>query len=253
MKKRIALAVAVAGLFASSAAPPAAYSVLIRGGTIYDGSGGAPYVGDVAMKGDKIAYVGPHAPGRAARDGRRHRQGRLAGLHQHAELGERKPDRRRPRAERHAQGVTLEVMGEGDSMGPLTPEDEAAGGQAAGRHQISDQLDDARPISRISAAARASRPTSPRSSARPRCACTSSARRTSTRPPPSSTRMRALVRAGDEGRRDGRRLVADLRAGHLRRDAGADRADHRGRRSAAACTSATCAPRGTSCSKRSTS
>ena len=46
---------------------PAAYSVLIRGGTIYDGSGGAPYVGDVALKGDKIVYVGPHAPGRAAR------------------------------------------------------------------------------------------------------------------------------------------------------------------------------------------
>jgi N-acyl-D-amino-acid deacylase len=36
-------------------------------GTIYDGAGGTPYVGDVALKGDKIVYVGPHAPGRVAR------------------------------------------------------------------------------------------------------------------------------------------------------------------------------------------
>src|SRR6478672_12689315 len=68
MKKSVSIAIAVAGLFATSAAPPPnAYSVLIRGGTIYDGSGNTPYVGDVAIKGDRIAYVGPHAPGRAAR------------------------------------------------------------------------------------------------------------------------------------------------------------------------------------------
>ena len=73
MKKRIALAVAVAGLFASSAAPPAAYSVIIRGGTIYDGSGGTPYVGDVALKGDKIVYVGPARAGTRCANCRRDR------------------------------------------------------------------------------------------------------------------------------------------------------------------------------------
>ena len=67
MKKRAAIAIAVAGLFATSAAPPADYSVLIHGGMIYDGTGRDPYAGDVALKGDKIAYVGPHAPGTAAR------------------------------------------------------------------------------------------------------------------------------------------------------------------------------------------
>jgi N-acyl-D-amino-acid deacylase len=68
MKKRVALVFAAAGLLAASAAPrPATYSVLIRGGTIYDGLGGAPYVGDVALNGDRIVYVGPHAPGSAAR------------------------------------------------------------------------------------------------------------------------------------------------------------------------------------------
>jgi N-acyl-D-amino-acid deacylase len=50
-------------------APPVAkadavprYDVLISGGTVYDGSGGTPFVGDVAIKGDRLAYVGPHAP-----------------------------------------------------------------------------------------------------------------------------------------------------------------------------------------------
>src|SRR3954463_12087571 len=122
MKKRIALAVAVAGLFASSAAPPAAYSVIIRGGTIYDGSGGTPYVGDVAMKGDKIAYVGPHAPGRAARTvdatGKAVSPGFINMLSWANESliadGRGLSDT--------AQGVTLEVMGEGNSMGPLNPQ-----------------------------------------------------------------------------------------------------------------------------------
>jgi len=67
MNKKIAFAVTAVAFVAISASPPATYSVLISGGTIYDGSGGTPYVGDVALKGDKIVYVGPHAPGRAAR------------------------------------------------------------------------------------------------------------------------------------------------------------------------------------------
>ena len=122
MKIRAALAVAIAGLFASSAAPPPAYSVLIRGGTIYDGSGGAPYVGDVAVRGDKIVYVGPHAPGRAARTvdatGKAVSPGFVNMLSWATESliadGRGLSDT--------VQGVTLEVMGEGDSMGPLNPE-----------------------------------------------------------------------------------------------------------------------------------
>ena len=36
--------------------------ILITGGTIYDGSTARPFRGDVAITGDKIVYVGPHAP-----------------------------------------------------------------------------------------------------------------------------------------------------------------------------------------------
>jgi len=121
MKKRIAFALAVGAPLIVSAAPAADYSILIRGGTIYDGSGNMPYVGDVALKGDRIAYVGPHAPGRAARTvdaaGKAVSPGFINMLSwANASLiadGRGMSDT--------AQGVTLEVMGEGDSMGPLTP------------------------------------------------------------------------------------------------------------------------------------
>ncbi len=123
MKKSTAVAVAIAALFATSAAPvPASYSLLIHGGTIYDGSGDNPYVGDVALKGDKIVYVGPHAPDRAARvidaTGKAVSPGFVNMLSWAVESliadGRGMSDT--------YQGVTLEVFGEGDSMGPLNPE-----------------------------------------------------------------------------------------------------------------------------------
>jgi N-acyl-D-amino-acid deacylase len=111
---------------AAAAAPEAAageatgYDVLISGGTVYDGSGTAPLVGDVAIRGDRIVYVGPHAPlparervdarGRAVAPG-------FVNMLAHPERsllvdGRALSDLR--------QGVTLEVLGE-VSMGPLTP------------------------------------------------------------------------------------------------------------------------------------
>ena len=121
MKTRVAFALC-ALFFATANAPvPASYDVLIRGGMIYDGSGGTPYVGDVGLKGDRIVYVGPHAPGRAARTidatGKAVSPGFINMLSWATESliadGRGLSD--------VDQGVTLEVMGEGDSMGPLTP------------------------------------------------------------------------------------------------------------------------------------
>ena len=121
MNKIAAITVAFAGLVATSAAPPVSYSVLIRGGTIYDGSGGAPYVGDVGLKGDRIVCVGS-CPGRAARvvdaTGKAVSPGFVNMLSWATESliadGRGMSDTR--------QGVTLEVMGEGDSMGPWNAE-----------------------------------------------------------------------------------------------------------------------------------
>ena len=64
----IALAAAAAVPASLGAAPPAPLEadLVIRGGTIYPGEA-APFRGDVAIKGDRIVYVGPQAPGTAAR------------------------------------------------------------------------------------------------------------------------------------------------------------------------------------------
>jgi len=96
------------------------YDLLVRGGTVYDGSGSAGYAGEVAIQGDRIAYVGPKAPGRAKREidaaGKAVSPGFINMLSWSTESllvdGRGQGELR--------QGVTLEVMGEGDSMGPLT-------------------------------------------------------------------------------------------------------------------------------------
>jgi len=101
--------------------PPAAdlphYSLIIENGTIYDGYGGEPYAGDIAVDGDRIVAVGEieasadrviDAQGLAVAPG-------FINMLSWAtetliEDGHSQSDIR--------QGVTLEVMGEGWSMGP---------------------------------------------------------------------------------------------------------------------------------------
>lgn len=95
------------------------YDIVIRNGTIYDGTGSAPYVGDVAIKGDEIAAIGTlsqyktreeiDASGMAVSPG-------FINMLSWATTslivdGNSQSDIR--------QGVTMEVFGEGWSMGPL--------------------------------------------------------------------------------------------------------------------------------------
>ncbi len=51
------IAVIACTIAACTPAPPA-YDFIIRGGTVYDGLGGEPFVGDVAISGDRITAVG---------------------------------------------------------------------------------------------------------------------------------------------------------------------------------------------------
>ena len=50
--------------FVAGCVAPLQYDVVLRNGTIYDGSGTSPYVGDLAINGDTIAVIG--SLGRAA-------------------------------------------------------------------------------------------------------------------------------------------------------------------------------------------
>jgi N-acyl-D-amino-acid deacylase len=113
-------AAALGSVDAAAAARSAEHDVIIRNGLIVDGSGDAPFTGEVAIDGDRISYVGRGA-GLLARTeidagGRVVAPGFINMLsHSEESLlvdGRAVSDLR--------QGVTLEVMGE-DSMGPLTP------------------------------------------------------------------------------------------------------------------------------------
>lgn len=102
----------------SAQAADAAYDLIIRGGTIYDGSGKAPVVGDVAIKGDRIVAVGKvegSAKTEVAAKGMAVAPGFINMLSWATESLIADPKSQSD----IRQGVTLEVMGEGWSMGPM--------------------------------------------------------------------------------------------------------------------------------------
>ncbi len=103
------------------------YDYVLRGGMIYDGSGGASYVGDVAIEGQRIAALGKpntlqakniiDTVGLAIAPGFINMlswavESLIEDGHSQSEI---------------RQGVTLEVVGEGFSMGPLSDAMKAAG------------------------------------------------------------------------------------------------------------------------------
>jgi N-acyl-D-amino-acid deacylase len=98
------------------------FDIVIRGGTIFDGSGGEPVVGDIGINSDTIAEIGDlsNAVGKSEVDakGLSVAPGFINMLSWAPESlivdGKSQGDIR--------QGVTLEVFGEGISMGPLNEE-----------------------------------------------------------------------------------------------------------------------------------
>lgn len=102
--------------------PSQTFDLLIRGGTVYDGSGGDGYVADVAVNGDQLAAIGAlegaragaviEAAGMAVAPGfiNMLSHSYITMLHDGRSLSEL------------MQGVTTQVFGEGHSMGPLDEE-----------------------------------------------------------------------------------------------------------------------------------
>ena len=100
------------------AAQAPAYDLIIRGGTLYDGSGKPPVVGDLAIKDDRIVAVGKvdgTAKSEVAAKGMAVAPGFINMLSWATESLIADPKSQSD----VRQGVTLEVMGEGWSMGPM--------------------------------------------------------------------------------------------------------------------------------------
>ncbi len=107
---------------AASAQQPASFDVVIRGGTVYDGTGAGGRRADVAIRGDRIAAVGDLTGAAAATmvdaSGLAVAPGFINMLSWATEsllVDGRSQSDIRP-------GVTTEIFGEGSSMGPLTDE-----------------------------------------------------------------------------------------------------------------------------------
>ena len=109
----------IAVLFFLSCEQKAKFDTIIRNGTIYDGNGGEPYKADIAIDADTIAFIGDlskeagtneiDAKGMAIAPGF---------INMLSWSNESLIEDGRSQSELR-QGVTLEVMGEGESMGPL--------------------------------------------------------------------------------------------------------------------------------------
>ena len=55
---RLAVTAVISCSLLTACSPPASHDLILRGGNVYDGSGGEPFVGDVAIDGDKIVGLG---------------------------------------------------------------------------------------------------------------------------------------------------------------------------------------------------
>lgn len=110
----------IAGVLLTACTQPPDHDLILRGGTIYDGSGSDPYVGDLAIDGDQIVMLGDIGDATATAeidvDGLAVAPGFVNMMswanESLIEDGKSQSDIR--------QGVTLEIMGEGSSMGPLS-------------------------------------------------------------------------------------------------------------------------------------
>jgi len=109
--------------------PQASYDLIVRHGTLYDGSGDAPVQADIGVRGSHIAEIGDLSHEHASNEIDAHGLAVAPGF---INMLSWAPDALFVDGRSMSdikQGVTLEVFGEGSSLGPLTPkmrEDELA-------------------------------------------------------------------------------------------------------------------------------
>lgn len=141
--RRIALLLAVPLLVLGLAscqvkAPAPEYDVIVRHGMVYDGSGAQPRQADIGVRGQRIAMIGDLAKARGAREVDAHGMAVAPGF---VNMLSWAPDSLYIDGRSMSdlkQGVTLEIFGEGESLGPLTEQIRAADLAAQGdlKHPI---------------------------------------------------------------------------------------------------------------------
>ncbi len=110
------------------------YDLIIRNGTVYDGLGGAPFVADIALEGELIAHIGPNLAGTAELEIDAKDMAVAPGfINMLSWAGEPLLHDGRSQSDIR-QGVTLEVMGEAFSFGPITDEMANQEGGVMGRN-----------------------------------------------------------------------------------------------------------------------
>ena len=98
---------------------PASFDVIIKSGTVYDGAGAEPKNGDVAIRGDRIAGIGDFKTAKAKTIVEANGLAVAPGfINMLSWSNESLIQDGRSQSELR-QGVTTEVMGEGESMGPV--------------------------------------------------------------------------------------------------------------------------------------
>src|SRR5438552_14614446 len=108
--------IVVGGQIAAADAP---FDVIIKGGTVYDGTGGVGHVADVAIRGDRVVGVGGFGSAVAKKTIDARGLAVAPGfINMLSWSNESLIQDGRSQSEIR-QGVTTEIMGEGESMGPL--------------------------------------------------------------------------------------------------------------------------------------
>src|SRR5438874_440596 len=97
----------------------APFDVVIKGGIVYDGSGGEGRVGDAAIRGDRVAAVGNFAAAPARNVIDAHGLAVAPGFINMLSWSTQSLIQDGRSQSEIRQGVTTEIMGEGESMGPL--------------------------------------------------------------------------------------------------------------------------------------
>jgi N-acyl-D-amino-acid deacylase len=120
MKNLLAIPLLLLVACATTSTPRTDYDIILRHATLYDGSGKEPIHGDLAIRGDRIAALGD-VHGRGATEIDVHDLAVAPGFINVMSQAQESLIADGRGLSDTKQGVTTEIFGEGESMGPLSP------------------------------------------------------------------------------------------------------------------------------------